>query len=159
VLTDEAVAWCDARIAAYRQARAERVPAPLAGLDISRGLRSGDHGDERCRVVVTSWHWPFLRREMTVGVVDPHAGDPGPLGIGERPQKRLGNGQRIYKGLKVELTAKLGDVDGCEHRRVGDRIAMNMDFDYGTEGQCGAMFDDARHAENPRSSNQPNRTG
>jgi hypothetical protein len=33
---------------------------------------------------------------------------------------------------------------------------MHMHFDYGTEGQSGAMFDDARHAENPFSSNLPN---
>jgi len=33
---------------------------------------------------------------------------------------------------------------------------MHMHFDYGTEGQRGAVFDDARHAENPFSSNLPN---
>jgi hypothetical protein len=33
---------------------------------------------------------------------------------------------------------------------------MHMHFDYGTERQCGAMFDDARHEENPFSSNPPN---
>lgn len=33
---------------------------------------------------------------------------------------------------------------------------MHVHFDCGTEGQCGAMFDDARHAENPLRSNLPN---
>ena len=93
---------------------------------------------------------------MTVWVIDPYAGDPGPLGIGECLQKRVGDGQRIYKGIRVRANAELGDVDGCEHRRAGNRTAMHMHFDHGTEGQSGAMFDDARHAENPFSSNLPN---
>jgi len=93
---------------------------------------------------------------MTVRVIDPNAGDPGPLRIGDRLQKCVGNGQRIYKGIRVKPTAELGDVDGREHRRVGNRTAMHMYFDYGTEGERGAMFDDARHAENPFSSNLPN---
>jgi hypothetical protein len=33
---------------------------------------------------------------------------------------------------------------------------MHMHFDDGTEGQRGAMFDDAHHAENPFGSNPPN---
>jgi transposase-like protein len=93
---------------------------------------------------------------MTVGVIDPYASDSGPLGIGECLQKCVGDGQRIYKGIRVRPTAELGDVDGREHRRVGNGTTMHMHFDDGTEGQCGAMFDDARHAENPLRSNLSN---
>jgi hypothetical protein len=101
-------------------------------------------------------HRPLLRRKMTVRVIDPYAGDPGPLGIGERLQKCVGDRQRIYKGIRVRSTAEFGDADGREHRRVGNGTAMHMHFDDGTEGQCGAMFDDARHAENPFRTNLPN---
>jgi hypothetical protein len=55
---------------------------------------------------------------MTVRGIDPYAGDPGPLRIGERLQKCVGDGQRIYKGIRVRPTVPKGSAERCLTMRV-----------------------------------------
>ena len=88
--------------------------------------------------------WPQFRRKAAGGIVDPYAGDPNLVGIGERRQQSFGCWKRARKGVKVERGAEFGYGERCEDWRfVG--VVMDAHFDDGAERQSAAMFNDARH--------------
>jgi hypothetical protein len=78
-------------------------------------------------------------------VVDPHAGNPNPLCIGEGLKEGVDGRQWFRESLRIGRRAECADADRSEDWRFGVCVMANMNLHHGSEWQSAAMLDNPRH--------------